>query len=438
MTTTKDKVNYSDMWKFAWNSYKGIGGYLNPDKYYLDKHPRESDDKYASRQNIAFYVNIYNQKVERYCGYLYKTTPLRTTNNSLIKDIISNVDNAGNSIDVFMSSFSKGAKVRGQGLVLVDMPTAIPDNLAEQKEQRALPYFVDIAPESVHEYKLDKFGKFEYISFIDTIDTSTFEDDNVVDVIRYYDMMTWAILDSEGTVLDGGDHNLGTCPVVFMGENGIFPDIGEFTQVAGIEKRLFNLSSELDDLLRSQTFSVLTIQADNPSDVAISLGTDNAIKYGSGMNAPSFISPDASPATTYQTQNANLVNIINEITYDLQTGMGAESAEALSIRFAGLNGSLSNFASRLEDMEKKLFYIVGLYLGIESDIEIIYPNTFDIIDINAEIAVLDGIKAMGYSLPNYEATKLKSIISNDLNNLSGEEEAVIMTEIEDGKKAVES
>ena len=84
MTTTKDKVNYSDMWKFAWNSYKGIGGYLNPDKYYLDKHPRESDDKYASRQNIAFYVNIYNQKVERYCGYLYRTTPLRTTNNSLI------------------------------------------------------------------------------------------------------------------------------------------------------------------------------------------------------------------------------------------------------------------------------------------------------------------------------------------------------------------
>ncbi len=358
---------------------------------------------------------------------------MRSTSNALIKEIFNDADNMGNSMDVFMSNFSKNAKVRGAGIVLVDMPSEIPGTLKEQIESRALPYFVDIKPENIVSYKQDQFGNFEYVAYSDVLDRSTFEEEDIVDIVRYYDAEKWVVYEND-EVLDSGYHNLGVCPIVSFGENGKFPDIGEFTQVASIQKRLFNLSSELDDVLRSQTFSVLTIQADNPSDVAITLSTDNAIKYGAGMERPGFIAPDSAPSTTYQEQIAALEKNINDITYDITTSLAAESGVALELKFQGLNGSLSNFAMRLEDFEKRLFYIASLYLGVEYDVEIMYPTDFNISDIMTDIEILGNIKDLGYSIPNYEAEKLKQIVSNDLNNVSNEQLGIIGAEIEDAMK----
>ena len=167
-------MNFSfclNMWKFANEAFLGSGGFSNGN--YLDKYPRESEEKYQERQKIAYYENMFAPKINRYIGYLFKQTPTRTSNNNLIKKIFDDVDNRGNNIDVFMSNFAKNAKIRGVNLLLVDMPKILPDNLKEQIEQRKLPYFVEILPERVIEFKLDEFGKFEYVMFSDVIDNST-------------------------------------------------------------------------------------------------------------------------------------------------------------------------------------------------------------------------------------------------------------------------
>lgn len=422
-------MKYNDKWAFAVEAYEGSGGFDT--KVYIDKHARESDTKYEERQKIAYYSNIFVQKVGRYIGYLYKTSPIRVSKDKMIQLIFNDANNAGDNMDVFMSGLSKLAKVRGTAVVLIDMPKVMPKTKGQQIEQRAVPYFVNIIPENIVAYKMDKFGKFEYVAYSDVIDNSTYDKEDKTEVIRYYDKKDWKVITKNGKAVDNGSHNLGICPIIHMGENGVFPDIGEFTQVSKIAKRHFNLESEMDDIMRGQTFSILTLQADNPSDVAITLSTDNAIKYGKGMNAPSFIAPDVSPAETYEKKIKALEVRIDDITYDISTGLSAESGVALDIKFQGLNGSLSNFAMRMEDFEIRLFDVANRYLKSKAVVQIMYPKTFDITDLEKEIATLDKIKSLGYTIKTYESVKLKQIVDNDLNNLSPEQQAVINAEIDD-------
>jgi len=418
-------------WIFAKEAYEGSEGFA--DGSYIDKYPRESDEKYTQRQKIAYYTNLFAPKVNRYIGYLFKQTPTRTSNNSLIKKIFDDVDNRGDNVDVFMSNFAKNAKVRGCNLLLVDMPKNLPASLKEQIDNRILPYFVEILPEKVIEYKLDSFGKTEYVMFNDTIDNSTTNEINITQIIRYYDKTEWKILDEDNNVIEQGSHNLGVCPVVIFSETGEFPVIGEFTQIANLAKRHYNLQSELDEILRSQTFSILTIQSDSPSDVEIKLSTDNAIAYQKDVTRPEFIAPPSAPAEIYQEKIKEIEAQIDKIAYDVSTNQAQESGIALDIKFQGLNSSLSNFAIRLNDLENRAFDIVCRYLGINNDITITYPKTFSIIDTQKEIAILEEMKNLINS-PTYFKLKALQIISNDLNTIDPADFAVIASEVEDSFK----
>jgi len=420
-------------WSFAMDAFRGEGGFL--DGGYIDKYPRESNEKYEARQKVAYYTNLFSNKINRYIGYLFKDSPVRSSDNEMIRMIFDDADGGRNDIDVFMSSFAKGAKVRGVGLLLVDMPKEVPGTLQEQMEQRAVPYFVSIPPEQVVSFRSDQFGALQSISYHDTMEMVN--DDGELEempIVRYYDTEGWAVMDEEGTVLESGEHGLGVCPVVAFGENGQFPDVGEFTQISYLAKRHYNLKSELDEILRGQTFSILAIQADQPSDVELKLSTDNAIIYGREMHAPSFLAPDPGPANTYQEEIDRIEASIDVIAYDVTTTRSVESGIALDIKFQGLNGSLSNFAMRLEDLEARAFEIACKYLGIQDDVSISYPKNFSIVDVEREVAILQSVKDLGYTIPTYERLKLEQIVKSDLESVEIEDMEQINTEIEDALK----
>jgi len=108
----------------------------------------------------------------------------------------------------------------------------------------------------------------------------------------------------------------------------------------------------------------------------------------------------------------------------------------LQIKFQGLNGSLSNFAMRLQDLEARAFDVVCRFLRIPNDATVRYPTEFNIVDVQNEIAVLEGIKSLGYSLPAYEKAKLERIVKTDLGGIGEEKMSKIGSEIEDGLKQV--
>ena len=423
---------YKQIWSFAINALKGDGGFL--DGSFLDKFPRESENKYKNRQKISYYTNLIHPNINRYIGYLFKNKPVRVTNNKLIKQILDDVDNKGNSIDVFMSSFAKYAKIRGVGIVLVDMFKELPNSLDTQIKDRILPYLIEIDPSKIISYKLDKSAKFDFVMFEDILDNPTLKKEDKINIKRYYDKDKWVVYDKDDNVIDSGFHNLGVCPVLFFSEDSYFPTVSEFTQIANLAKRHYNLKSELDDILRNQTFSILAIQAETDDDVSLDLSIDNAIIYAKDTQKPSFIAPEVNPANIYQNEIKEIEKQINQICYNINTNLSSESGIALDIKFQGLNSSLNNFALRLEDFELKVFDVIFKYLKQNFDIDISYSKSFNIIDIGKEINTLSNLKEMNYNLKNYEKAKLMQIINNDLNSVSNDMVELIRADIEDNFK----
>ena len=130
------------------------GSVVSVTSSYLVRYPRESEEKFARRNELAFYASPLWQTTSRFVGYLTEQPPVRDLPHPLYKSIEENADGKGNSLDVFWQSFMLNAKARGTMLLLVDMPPQLPPSLAGQLQNRAAPYLTQIAPELVTEYEI--------------------------------------------------------------------------------------------------------------------------------------------------------------------------------------------------------------------------------------------------------------------------------------------
>jgi len=326
-----------------------------------------------------------------------------------------------------MQNFATLAKVTGVGVVLIDMPSSLSNNLQDQLQNRELPYLVDINPSNITEYTVDNFGKFESVSFTDYM----LIDGEREQITRTYDKTSWSVK-KEDTLINSGDHNLGVCPVLFLSERGKFNSIGEFSSVAKLQKRHYNLQSELDEILRYQTFPVLTMQGDL-EDNDIKVSNDSIILYDREVSSPDFIAPPSAPAELYQSRIKEIEGQISSVCYDTTTNQSKESGIALDIKFQGLNSALSTYSTQLEDFENRVFNVICRYLKLNNDISISYPKTFSIIDVLQEVAIFAQMKDLVNS-PKYFELKSLNLISNDLPNISFEDFEVIKQEIEDSMK----
>ena len=428
-------IDYQSAWTFAGDALNGTGGFS--DGTNLDKFGREDDEDYAQRKSISEkeYENFVKSKVTKYNGYIYKDTPIRETKNTLIQTIVQDADRRGNDINVFMSSFTDNAKIRGVNLVLVDMPTDLGVDLNDQIERRLTPYLVEILPERVTSYKMDLFGNFEYVAYTDTIDLSTYEKEDVRDVTRYYDAEIWRVYEGD-TIIEEGQHSLGVCPVLIFSENGKFQSTGEFYQIAGMSKKIYNLESEMKHLMRGQSFSLLTAQKTDGAAPDLEIGVHNVLYY-TGTTSPDYISSDASQAAIYESKINAVKNSINAAAYDEPESSQKESGLAKEMRFQALNSSLAKYAQRLEGLERKMWAVCSKYLGMaKTDMIVVYNMDFNITDLESEIANLDAINSI-VDLPLYRSAKLKKIVKSDLPSLEGEGIDALYLEIDNNAKESE-
>lgn len=364
---------------------------------YLIQYPRESKEKFARRNQVAWYRNFMHPACLRFAGYLAKKSPMRDLNNPLLEALLDDCDWRGNSLDVFFSSFVIEAKARGSMLVLVDMPRVMPDTLADQVQQRAIPYLSAILPERVAFYETNDQGLLSTVAI-----TDSWQDK---DVWRVYTDNEWWIqrpgpLNDQGIRLDGDTHGLGICPVLAFTEQGDFPCVGSFSQIADLSRRYYNAASERDEILRSQTFSLLTYQV--PSEqvgfeagkVAEAIGTHNMLIHQG--DAPEFIAPPDGPATIYGEVLTQLEDAIRRIAMTVEQPTQAESGVALTIRFQEINSALTHFARRMEDFERRTWDLVCRWLGLPDNTAIAWPKSYELADLETELSILNGFQASGF------------------------------------------
>ncbi len=369
---------------------------------HLVPYPRESGLKFAARAAVAVYENHMRTACERFTGYITRRAPLRSgAENPLVMAAVQDADWAGNALDPFWGAFMVEAKARGSMLLLVEMPAEQATTQAEAVARRLVPYLTAIEPERLIEHAMDERGRFRWvkISSCETIDGRE------QPVLRYWDATTWKVLQDK-RVLAEGAHPFGECPVLAFTEGAGFPHVGQFAQVADLSRRLYNARSELDEILRSQTFSLLTYQVTaesratfNAAQISATIGTHNMLVHEG--NQPQFIAPPDGPATTYLQVIEQLQESIRRVGFavDDPKYAAAESGVALALRFQGLNGALSSFSQRMQDLENRMWELVARVLGLAKAPTSAWATDYSMADLVRELDILSAMQATGFPEP---------------------------------------
>lgn len=410
------------------DAIQGTGGFR--DGSYLVQYPRESDEKFARRKAIAWYANALRPACQRFAGYLTKRPPQRQATQPVLAAFLDSCNWQNDSLDVFWSQFMLDAKARGSMLLLVDMPA---DGM---NADRAWPAVSALAPERVTAYAINAVGALASVTFSDTMTL----DGKAVAVSRTYDEAGWRVTVG-GQIIEQGQHDLGACPILAFTESGLFPHEGEFATIADLSQRLYNLRSELDEILRAQTFSLLTykVPADRfPLDmdgVAQSIGTHNLLPTFDG--GAEFIAPPEGPARVYLDVIAQVEGLIRQaaLIVDIPTSNSQESGVALQLRFQALNASLVHFARRMEDFERRVWELVGRWLRIEPNVSVSWGKDYSIADLKTEIEVAQNLAALN-APPAYQQAKLKQLIQLDLGTLPDDELAAILAGVDEQQQEI--
>lgn len=365
---------------------------------YLARYQRESDAKYAARNAVAFFDSPLALACSRFVGYLSARPPIRTAPHDVYAQMIDDIDGRGNSIDVWWQEFIAQGKARGSMLLLVDMPRALPGDRATQIAQRRLPYWLPVLPEDLTDYEIGDDGRFVVAEFRGTILV-----DGKQEPCRWrFDSQEWRAASSDGdTVFDGGTHGLGECPLLIWTEGLEFPAFGPFAAIADISKRLFNLESELDEILRSQTFSVLTMAVPDGTTEAQKLaaaqtagqtvGTQNLIVHAGPT--PAFIAPPDGPARVYMDRITALRQRIDIIGLNVATIEQQESGIAMQMRFQQVNAELVKCAVRSEDLERRAWDLSARWLGMSAAPSVNWSRDYQVADVRHEMEILDKMQA---------------------------------------------
>lgn len=389
----------------------------------LVQHPRESSAKFAGRNALATYENHLRTACKRFVSFLCRRRPKREGADApLVQLLLQDADLRGTALNNFLVPAAAMLKALGSVLVVLDEPQGDPAvSLQDQIARRRVPYVRLADPSSVISYRLDPdSGQFVSV----TLESVEWWDDEETLVERDYTTTGWRVRKS-GTdkVLAEGAHSYGVCQVLYATESGAeFPVIGEYAQIADMSLRLFNARSERDDILRGQTFSILTMQVPpehthtfDASKVSATIGTHSMLVHTG--DAPAFIAPDSGPAEVYAQTIAELEQSIRRVSMDDSTEQSAqpESGIARRMRFEQLNADVSSLAQQLLLLEMRIWALFHRATGSGGDVTVAWPDDFNLADVQAELDILTTMQLSGFP-PAVLDAKRRAIVAIEFDS----------------------
>ena len=399
-------------WDFLLDSYTGLGGF--EDGSYLIKYPRETEEKFKRRKELAVYPNFVRKIVDTYIAHIFKDPPVRETTKEYAL-FIENTDRNGTYIDDFMRKVAKLSLIFGTVFVIVDKPKGRAKTRAEELEKSLLPYATIRLPSQVEYVEIDKFGRLTKIVFKEQ------------DKYRILDGTTWRISkDKKGlSAIESGEHNLNAVPVVpvswtepILPEDLFVPPF--ILDIARLNFDLYNAISELREILRNITFPVLTLPIKDEGTAKelkdLTIGTENFIPYNpEGGGKPDFIAPPPEPAKVY----LEYINFLIEQIYksvNLEFSLGAQtqkSGVALEFEFQQVNSLMAGIALNLEKAEYKIAELVAKWHGKEKfEGSISYNKDFSFKDIERELKI--AMDAIALDLGRTFEAEMKKKLARDL------------------------
>lgn len=383
----------TDNYKLLEDTYAGSGGFLNGD--YLVPHVRETLDKYTRRKALSYYANYVKTVVNGLVNPIFRKQAARNwegkdSESQLFSKFQADVDRKGTNIRRFMKKALKKAKLHGVCFIVVDNANEQPATKAAALENRAFPYAYIVSPKQVKNYECNEDGILTSITY-ETY-SRRFSGNAASNIITRWTWTETSWKREKDGETEEQLHNLGIVPVVPLfgvdADDGDMLPTGEMLAIARINLAIFNLCSELRELLRNQAFSILCYPVTENSDHEglddLVTGTENALNFDGNGSAPLYITPPAEQAELLQKELSRLVEEIYRLA-TLSSVVGVQqktSGVSKAWDFENTNQSLSDMAENCQEAEMKMAFLFEQWVGGSAiNYSCVYPDDFGIVDI---------------------------------------------------------
>lgn len=392
-------------WQRLLDCYEGAGGFQDATRPYLYAHPREWLDhstkivseenptgkwvsnpsprrpspKLTSRRKIARYENIAGTLIDQLKAALFRKEPTRTFDAEIPDDhplrlFWKDADGAGRSIDSVMQDAWTAAAVFGHMVFYADRKGDSGPTRADQAPVIARSY----TPLDLIDWLTDDVGQLTAVRLLEAAPRTSFKDpaNAILSQVRDVDAEGWSVMPvaqkgSKWVPADvppeTGTHGFGVLPVtvLYARRRPLLPTIGR--SVLGdpaLYIDLYNLTSEVRELLRNQTFAMLNIPLgqDGSIEREMSLlgetaGTQNVLF---SSQAAGYVSPEGTNVEVYHEHIDRLIRLIYRLAVVGWEGdsRDAESADSRKLKKEDLHQMLSGYAHECEQVERALAQLV--------------------------------------------------------------------------------
>ena len=411
MTLIIDKhPDYEDnvtRWEYYLRSYMGGDEYRNGQ--FLTKYVNEDKVEYNRRLDLTPLDNHCRNIVHIYSSYLWRVTPTRNfnslDNNPLLSPFLKDADLDGRSFDSFMREAQVWSSVYGHVWLMLDKPKTNVGTRAEELAQGIRPYINLFTPENVFDWKWERMesGRFQ-LSYLKVRESITRI--NATDTTQMFRIWTnetiklYEVSNDVERLVEEMENPIGVIPAVFVpAQRSIVRGIGisDLTDIAGMQQAIYQELSEIEQLIRISNHPTLV----KTFDTDATAGAGAIINMPDGLDAnlkPYQIQPSGSNLDAVRAAITDKVSSINRMAH-----MGAirgteavtSSGIALQTEFQLLNAKLAEKADLLELAEEQLWTLFCIWQGITPDVEVFYPDSFDLRDNPNELAFLQSARASG-------------------------------------------
>ena len=406
-TTHPDYDKYESRWEFYARSYLGGEDYFNG--AYLTRYISETSDDYDRRLDLTPLDNHAKNIVHIYSSFLWRVPPTRAFNsaagNVALEPFLNDADLDGRSFNAFMREAQIWASVYGHVWVMMDKPKSTAGTKAEELAQEIRPYVTMFTPENVLDwnYVRSPSGRFE-LDYLKVRESVIRVDETTTETyyrVWYKDRVElWHSVNDLDKQVEVDDNVLGRIPAVFLPANrSITRGIGlsDISDASYMQRAIYQELSEVEQLIRIS----------NHPTLVKSFGTDASAGAGAIINMPDDMDASLKP---YQMQPSgqNLDAVRASIQDKIQainrmSHMGAVrgteavtmSGVAMATEFQLLNAKLSEKADLLELAEEQLWLLFCQWQEITADVEIFYPDSFDLRDYDKELMFLQQLRSTG-------------------------------------------
>lgn len=444
-------ITWQPIWQQLLDVYEGGGGFIDSTRPYLYAHPREwldhsskdpgtgkwvtnpspslASPKLKARRKIARYENIAATLIEQLKAALFRKSATRSfaevddiPEEHPLRQFWTNADGQGRSMDALMPDYWTGAAVFGH------LPLVL-DRMGETGET---PSAADMPPAILRAYTpldmidwlTDDLGGLTAVRLLEAVKRDRFEDvaTAITSQVRTLDAETWTltaiekigtpgrgIKPAKGVQDESAPHGFGALPVVvlYARRRSLTPTIGR--SVLGdpaLYIDLYNLTSEVRELLRNQTFALLNVPLGAEGSIeresallGETAGTANVIFSSQPIG---YVSPEGTNVQVYHEHIDRLVRLIYRLAVVgwESDSRDAEAADSRKLKKEDLHQMLAGYAAECEIAENAIAKLVyRAHYGDrwqqqwDADQPIIaYPDEFDVTGLLDELeAVAQGL-----------------------------------------------